>query len=81
MAGLPGPAGPAGARGPAGPAGPAGNRGMVGSPAPAPPPAANAPVERIRTEFPETWIWLDTPVGYRLLSWQKNTYLFKTILL
>ena len=25
------------------------------------------PVEKIRTEFPETWIWLDSFVGYNVL--------------
>lgn len=63
------------ARGERGDAGPmfesalAGRAGAVPAPAPAPSargvPDTNSlqPVERVRTEFPETWIWLDTTVG------------------
>ena len=33
-------------------------------PAPRSGSSPNAPVERVRTEFPETWIWLNALVGY-----------------
>ena len=42
------------------------------APAPPPPPAPSAvggglqPVDKIRTEFPETWIWVDSLIGYKM---------------
>ena len=62
-AGTAGFPGAIGERGRAGPAGPAGPRG------PSSPTSQDAngglqPVEKVRTEFPETWIWLNEIVGY-----------------
>ena len=61
-AGAPGQAGPAG---PAGPASPQGQRGEAGRPGePGQPNKSVQPVTKIRQEFPETWIWTDTILGY-----------------
>ena len=48
---LPGPAGPAGPAGPSGAAGSASRGGVLKE------------VERVRKDFPETWIWMDAVIG------------------
>ena len=60
----------------AGEAGPVAARGVpsLGS---ANPNQANdlQPVEKVRTEFPETWIWLDSTIGYN--TYQLTTFLYR----
>ena len=65
-----GPPGPQGQRGEAGPQGPPGRSGEVGPQGPAVPskqrPAPMKKVSRVRTEFPEAWIWTDIDSRYIL---------------
>ena len=58
--GIPGPAGPA-----AGPRGRTGASGPVPQDAgfPAGPSPALTPVAKVRQEFPEAWIWIETSAG------------------
>ncbi len=51
---MPAPTMAAGPMGPAGPVGESGQRGPTGPPAP-----PLQQVTRVRTEFPEAWIWAD----------------------